>query len=265
MANNSSIEWTEATWNPVSGCDVISPGCTNCYAMRFASRLSSMGQKKYQGITRKSGGRSKWNGRIRLDDKTVDLPRSWNKGRLVFVNSMSDLFHEKVPLAFIQSIFKTMNETPQHTYQVLTKRAERLEELSSQLNWTPNIWMGVSVENSDYAWRIDHLRRSHAAVKFLSLEPLLGPLDDLKLDYIDWAIAGGESGPGARSMEEEWVRSIRDQCSDSGVAFHFKQWGGTNKKRTGRELDGRTWDEWPATYASRLSDEDHSNIGLAAV
>ncbi len=245
MAENSSIEWTEATWNPVAGCSIISPGCTNCYAMRMARRLEAMGQSKYAGTTRISGGRSKWNGTIRLDENTLELPTTWKTGRIIFVNSMSDLFHDDVPLTFIQKVFNTMEKTPRHTYQVLTKRAERLEELSSLLEWPANVWMGVSVENSDYLWRIDHLRRTGAVIKFLSLEPLLGPLDELDLRGIDWAIAGGESGPGARPMEVEWVRSIRDQCAASDVAFHFKQWGGVNKKKTGRILDGRTWNDLP--------------------
>lgn len=245
MASGSRIEWTEATWNPIAGCTVISPGCTNCYAMRLASRLAAMGQEKYRGTTRKSGGRAKWNGAIRLDFSTLDLPRKWTKSKLIFVNSMSDLFHEDVPLPFIKKVFQTMNETPRHTYQVLTKRADRLRDVSSQIEWTPNIWMGVSVENAAYQWRIDCLRQTGAGIKFLSLEPLLGPLDELNFADIDWVIVGGESGPGARPMLKKWVRSIRDQCRSSEVAFHFKQWGGINKKRTGRILDGRTWDELP--------------------
>jgi len=248
MANNSAIEWTEATWNPVAGCTVLSPGCTNCYAMRMAARLAAMGQEKYTGTTRVSGGRAKWNGRIYLDEASVDLPRSWKTGRLIFVNSMSDLFHEGVPFEFVQRVFKTMNETPQHTYQVLTKRAESLSNPPHNLDWTPKICMGVSAENSDYIGRIDHLRRSDALVKFLSVEPLLGPLEGLNLRGIDWVIAGGESGPGARPMEADWVRSIRDQCLEADVAFHFKQWGGVNKKKTGRTLDDRTWDQWPKAY-----------------
>lgn len=246
MANNSSIEWTEATWNPVVGCTVISPGCTNCYAMRMARRLEAMGQLKYAGTVRMSGGRPKWNGKIRLDEKSLSLPATWKTGRMIFVNSMSDLFHESVPLTYIKRIFETMTATPQHTYQILTKRADRLQALSNDLDWPRNVWMGVSVENADYAYRIDHLQRTGAAVKFLSLEPLLGPLERLNLAGIDWVIAGGESGPGARSMDVDWVRSIRDQCTDSGVAFHFKQWGGVNKKKTGRTLDNRTWDDFPA-------------------
>jgi protein gp37 len=254
MASNSRIEWTEATWNPIAGCKVISPGCTNCYAMRMASRLAAMGQKKYQGTTRKSGGRPKWNGEIRLDFSALDIPRRWTKGKLIFVNSMSDLFHDDVPLPFIRKVFQTMNETPHHTYQVLTKRADRVRDLSSQIEWTPNIWMGVSVESADYQWRIDCLQQTGASTKFLSLEPLLGPLDDLDLTNIDWVIVGGESGPGARPMLKQWICSIRDQCISSEVAFHFKQWGGVNKKRTGRTLDGRTWDELPDAPKTKRSE-----------
>ena len=247
MANNSSIEWTEATWNPVVGCTIVSPGCTNCYAMRMARRLEAMGQPKYAGTTRISGGRPKWNGTIRIDENSLGLPATWKTGRMIFVNSMSDLFHEDVPPAFTRRVFETMVSTPQHTYQILTKRAEILEEVSSRLTWPENVWMGVSVENADYAWRINHLRLTKAKVKFLSLEPLLGPLKDMDLRDIDWVIAGGESGPGARPMDADWARSIRDQCSAAGVAFHFKQWGGVNKKKTGRTLDGRTWDNFPET------------------
>jgi protein gp37 len=250
MATNSAIEWTEATWNPVAGCTVLSPGCTNCYAMRLARRLEAMGQEKYAGTTRMSGGRPKWNGKIKLDERTLSLPISWKTGRMIFVNSMSDLFHEGVPLEFIRRVFDTMAASPQHTFQVLTKRSERLKRVSAELNWVPNVWMGVSVENSDYLFRIDHLRETQAAVKFLSLEPLLGPLDNLDLTKIDWVIAGGESGPNAREMDPNWVRSIRDECESSRVAFHFKQWGGTNKKKTGRILDGRTWDEFPSATAA---------------
>lgn len=217
--------------------------------MRMASRLSAMGQAKYKGTTRVSGGRPKWNGRISLDHSALNIPASWKSGRMIFVNSMSDLFHDSVPLTFIRQVFEVMEQTPRHTYQILTKRAENLERLACELPWPKNVWMGVSVENSDYSWRIDHLRRTPAAIKFLSLEPLLGPLK-LDLDGIDWAIAGGESGPGARPVEADWVRSIRDQCLANGVAFHFKQWGGTNKKRTGRLLDGQVWSQWPKAAAS---------------
>jgi protein gp37 len=248
MANNSAIEWTEATWNPVAGCTILSPGCTNCYAMRMAARLERMGQQKYVGTTHVSGGRAKWNGRIVLDRAALALPMKWKTGKTIFVNSMSDLFHEAVDADFVQDVFATMVATPQHTYQILTKRADRLEQVAKVLPWPKNVWMGVSVENADYHWRIEHLRRTPAQTKFLSLEPLLGPLGDLNLDGIDWAIAGGESGPQARPVEAKWVRSIRDQCQAANVAFHFKQWGGPNKKRTGRVLDGRTWDEFPKKY-----------------
>ena len=252
MATNSAIEWTEATWNPVAGCTIISPGCTNCYAMRLARRLEAMGQPKYAGTTRVSGGRAKWNGRIKLDRTTLDLPKKWKSGLTIFVNSMSDLFHEDVPTEFIREVFATMAATPQHTYQILSKRAERLALLSAELDWRDNIWLGVSVENTDYEWRIEYLRQTDAAVKFLSLEPLLGPLDNLNLEGIDWAIAGGESGPNARPMQIEWVRSIRNQCNAEGVAFHFKQWGGVNKKKHGRVLDGRTWDEFPVKRVCKV-------------
>lgn len=249
MAVSSNIEWTEATWNPVSGCSVLSPGCTNCYAMRMAKRLEAMGQEKYCGTTRMTGGRPKWTGKIKLDYSSLRLPMSWARGRRIFVNSMSDLFHDDVPLEFIEEVFAVMAKTPQHTYQILTKRAERLSALSAKLHWTPNVWMGVSVESEDYWWRVDHLRRVKAHVRFVSLEPLLGPLKTLDFRGIQWAIAGGESGPSSRPMELEWVRDIRDACIEQGVAFHFKQWGGTNKKRTGRVLDNRTWDDFPARAA----------------
>lgn len=248
MATNSKIEWTEFTWNPVAGCTVLSPGCTNCYAMRLAARLEKMGQKKYAKTTRGSGGKAKWTGKVYLDRGSLDAPKKLKSGKLIFVNSMSDLFHDAVPIDFIKDVFEVMASTPQHTYQVLTKRAERLESLSSELNWPENVWMGVSVENSDYVSRIDCLRNTGAAVKFLSLEPLLGPLDALNLESVDWVIVGGESGPGARPIEYEWVKSILAQCKDAGVAFHFKQWGGVNKKKTGRLLDGRSWDEYPKSH-----------------
>jgi protein gp37 len=245
MANGTRIEWTEATWNPVAGCTIISPGCTNCYAMRMAARLEAMGQPKYTGLTRRSGGRAKWNGSVSLDDEALRVPYSWKSGRMIFVNSMSDLFQDAVPRDFIKRVFNVMGECSQHTFQVLTKRSSRLLELSDSLDWPSNVWMGVSVENADYTYRIDNLRKVGAAVKFLSLEPLIGDLGKLDLGGINWAIAGGESGPGSRPMDPQWVRSIRDQCIDNDVAFHFKQWGGINKKRNGRVLDGRTWDEFP--------------------
>jgi protein gp37 len=246
MANNSSIEWTEATWNPVAGCTILSPGCTHCYAMRMARRLEAMGQSKYSGTTRISGGRAKWNGRIVLDYAALELPLKWKKPKTIFVNSMSDLFHEDVPFDFIYDVFRTMRIAEQHTFQVLTKRSDRLAEIAGELPWPNNVWMGVSVECEDYVDRIDDLRSTPATIKFLSLEPLLGPLDNLDLRGIDWAIAGGESG--ARIMQVPWVRSIRDQCKSANVAFHFKQWGGVQKKQAGRILDGRTWDELPTQH-----------------
>ncbi|RJF94055.1 DUF5131 family protein [Sphingomonas cavernae] len=245
MGSSSSIEWTDATWNPVAGCNVLSAGCTNCYAMRMAARLEVMGQAKYVGTTRRSGNRRVWTGKIVLDHAALSAPHSWKRGRHVFVNSMSDLFHEAVPLDFIREVFEVMRETPRHIYQILTKRAERLAELSPKLDWPLNVWMGVSVENDEVSRRIDHLRACDAQTKFLSCEPLIGPLDNLDLAGVDWVIAGGESGPGARPMHPDWARSIRDQCLKHGVAFHFKQWGGAVKSKHGRELDGRTWDEMP--------------------
>jgi protein gp37 len=234
MATNSPIEWTDATWNPVTGCTKISPGCKHCYAERLAKRLKAMGNRNY------------WNGfEVTLQPHMLPLPLAWKRPRRIFVNSMSDLFHKDVPLAYIQEVFAVMGRASWHQYQMLTKRSERLLELSPQLPWAPQTWMGVSVESNDYAERIDHLRQTGAAVKFLSIEPLLGPLTKLDLRDIDWVIVGGESGPGARPMDQAWVTSIRDQCRAAGVAFFFKQWGGVNKKKTGRELEGRTWDELP--------------------
>lgn len=253
MASNSSIEWTEATWNPVAGCSIISPGCTNCYAMRMAYRLEAMGQTKYAGTTRISAGRPKWNGFVRVDEDAVSLPRRWKSGRMIFVNSMSDLFHPNVPMDFVYRVFRTIRETPHHTYQILTKRSDRLASLSRLIEWPENVWLGVSVENDEYLYRINDLRTSGACTKFLSLEPLLGPLETMDLSGIDWVIVGGESGPGARPLRANWVRNIRDQCIRDRVAFHFKQWGGINKKQTGRILDGRTWDEFPTEKMSRYT------------
>jgi protein gp37 len=241
----TKIEWTEATWNPVAGCTVISPGCTNCYAMRLAARLALMGQEKYAGTTRRSGRRSIWTGQINLAPDALDLPRPWRTGRMVFVNSMSDLFHPEVPEPFIAQVFSVIQDCHQHTFQVLTKRAERLAEMAPRLTWPPNLWAGVSIENAEYLWRADCLRQVPAGVRFLSLEPLLGPLNGLDLSGIHWVIVGGESGPGSRPINIEWVRAIRDQCISARVPLFFKQWGGTNKKKAGRNLDGRTWDEFP--------------------
>ncbi len=234
MATNSHIEWTDATWNPVTGCTKISPGCKHCYAERLANRLQVMGQNNYR------------NGfEVTLQPQMLDRPLKWGRSKRIFVNSMSDLFHKDVPLDYILRVFDVMRLADWHQYQILTKRAERLEQLNRYLPWAPQIWMGVSVENADYVERIDHLRRTGAHIKFLSLEPLLGPLPSLNLQGIDWAIVGGESGPGARPIDPAWVTDIRDQCVRAGVGFFFKQWGGVNKKRTGRTLEGRTWDEMP--------------------
>ena len=234
MATNSPIEWTDATWNPVTGCSKISPGCKHCYAERMANRLRLMGQKNYR------------NGfEVTLQPQMLELPLHWKTPKRIFVNSMSDLFHDEVPLSYIQQVFEVMRRAHWHQYQVLTKRAERVQELSAELGWAPQIWMGVSVESEKYLYRIDHLRKTAAPVKFLSLEPLLGPLPNMNLRGIDWAIVGGESGPGARPMDRAWVAEIRDQCVKAGVAFFFKQWGGVQKKKNGRTLEGRTWDEMP--------------------
>lgn len=231
----STIEWTGFTWNPISGCTKISAGCKNCYAAKLSLRLQAMGQKKYENGFAPT-----------MHPGTLGDPFKWKDGKLVFVNSMSDTFHKDFPLTFIQQMFKVMNDTARHTYQVLTKRAERLEELNPFLEWSDNIWMGVSVENEKVIDRIDHLRNTDAKVKFLSCEPLLGPLPNLNLEGIDWVIVGGESGPKARPMDKEWVEDIQQQCERAGVAFFFKQWGGTNKKKTGRLLNGRTYDEMPS-------------------
>jgi len=238
MATKSKIEWTECTWNPVTGCTKISPGCKNCYAERMAKRLEAMGQPNY------ANGFS-----LTVHPHVVDAPLSWKAPRVIFVNSMSDLFHEDVPLAFIQKVFDVMKRADWHQFQILTKRSGRLLQLDSSLEWPGNVWMGVSVETERYQHRIDDLRQTNAAVKFLSLEPLLGALPALDLTGIDWVIVGGESGPLARPMNEEWVIEIRDQCVDQGVPFFFKQWGGTNKKKAGRTLQGRTWDEMPVGAA----------------
>jgi protein gp37 len=238
MGARSSIEWTESTWNPVTGCTKISPGCKNCYAERMSIRLQAMGQANYA------------NGfKLTLHPNTLQLPFIWKKPQTIFVNSMSDLFHEGVPVDFILRIFDVMRTAYWHRYQVLTKRSSRLQLLSEQIEWAKNIWMGVSVEGRDYLYRIDDLRKTQANVKFLSLEPLLGPLPNLDLTEIDWVIVGGESGSGARPIRESWVVDIRDQCVAAGVPFFFKQWGGMNKKKAGRELQGRLWEEIPEVDA----------------
>jgi protein gp37 len=234
MAVGSSIEWTEATWNPLTGCTKVSPGCKHCYAERMAKRLQGMNHPSYA------------NGfRLTLHEHLLTLPLQWKKPRTIFVNSMSDLFHKDVPTEFILRVFDTMCEASQHRFQVLTKRPERAAELSSLLPWPDNVWLGTSVETAKYFNRIENLRRCNAKIKFLSLEPLLGPLAGIELDGIDWVIVGGESGPGARPIDPTWVTQIRDICVECRVPFFFKQWGGVQKKRTGRILEGRTWDEMP--------------------
>ena len=234
MAVGSKIEWTDATWNPVTGCNKVSPGCKLCYAERLSKRLKATGMVKYR------------NGfAVTLHPDALEIPLRWRKPRTIFVNSMSDLFHDDVPDQFVRDIFSVMESAHWHRYQVLTKRPERVAALNAELPWPSQIWLGVSVESDRYLDRIDLLRESGAGIKFLSLEPLLGPLPDLNLDGIDWVIVGGESGPGARPMDTAWVRDIRDQCVEEEVAFYFKQWGGVFKKRHGRELDGRTWDQMP--------------------
>ncbi len=235
MAAKSSIECTDSTWNPLTGCTKISPGCKHCYAERMALRLQAMGQPNYA------------NGfKLTVHEQILELPLRWKKPQIIFVNSMSDLFHEEVPVEFIMRTFDVMLRANWHQFQILTKRADHLLELDSLLPWAPHIWMGVSIENSDYTFRIDYLRQTGAKIKFLSLEPLLGPLQNLNLEGIDWVIVGGESGPGARPMYPSWVIDIRNQCQKAHVPLFFKQWGGTNKKKAGRELEGRTWDEMPA-------------------
>lgn len=236
----SNIEWTESTWNPITGCTKISPGCKNCYAEKMALRLQAMGQSNYvNGFD------------LTLHENMLERPLQWKKPQLIFVNSMSDLFHKDVPLTYIQRVFDVMHRADWHQFQVLTKRSERLLMLNNDIVWPSNVWMGVSVETKKYVFRIDHLRQTGAKIKFLSLEPLLGPLPQLDLNEIDWVIVGGESGPGARPIQQEWVLEIRDQCVDSGVPFFFKQWGGVNKKRNGRLLQGRSWDQLPVAMNQR--------------
>jgi protein gp37 len=247
MAEHSNIEWTEATWNPVTGCSKVSTGCKHCYAERLARRLQAMGAVRYRnGFT------------VTLHPAVLDLPKRWRQPRMIFVNSMSDLFHESVPLEFIQRVFATMHDCPQHTFQILTKRSARLRDLAQHLDWAPNIWMGVSVENRRVIHRIHDLQAVPAYVRFLSCEPLLGPLDDLPLDGIHWVIVGGESGPGARPMHVAWVRAIRDRCAAQHVPFFFKQWGGARKDRTGRELDGRTYDGMPPMKCRMKGSDGHA-------
>lgn len=239
MGDQTGIEWTDATWNPVTGCTKVSPGCKNCYAERLALRLRAMGNPRYRsgfGVT--------------LHPDLLTLPLRWRQPRRIFVNSMSDLFHEAVPEDFIHRVFEVMADANRHVFQVLTKRSERLATMAPRLRWAPNVWQGVSVESARYMPRIDHLRTVPAAVRFLSIEPLLGPIANLPLDGIDWVIVGGESGPGRRPMAAAWAREIRDQCTQAGVPFFFKQWGGRTPKAGGRVLDHRTWNEMPVRFAS---------------
>ena len=239
MAQNSAIEWTEATWNPVTGCTKVSPGCKFCYAERMALRLKAMRQPRYR------------NGfKVTLQEDLVELPLKWREPRMIFVNSMSDMFHREIPAEFILRCFETMRKAKQHTFQILTKRPERVVELAPDLPWPSNVWMGTSVENADYTDRIHELQKVPAKVRFLSVEPLLGPIPQLPVRGIGWVIVGGESGPGAREMEADWARQIRDRCVRYNVPFFFKQWGGVQKSRTGRILDGRTWDEFPMQSAN---------------
>lgn len=245
MAQGSGIEWTESTWNPVTGCTKVSPGCKHCYAERMAQRLQAMGQANYRDGFR-----------LTLQPHMLELPLQWKRPQTIFVNSMSDLFHKDVPEEYIQRVFDVMRRASWHRFQVLTKRSDRLAAVDACLDWPPNVWMGVSVENADYCDRVDHLRTTRARVKFLSLEPLLGPLPNLDLRRIDWVIVGGESGPGARPMDPAWALDLRDQCRQRNVPFFFKQWGGKNKKRAGRMLEGRSWDQMPKMPTTR-----HDRIG----
>ena len=263
MTDKTSIEWTDSTWNPIAGCSRVSVGCDNCYAQSLAHRLEEMGQPKYKGLTAMVNGRPVWNGKIRLDDRALNVPRAWRKPRRVFVNSMSDAFHPEVPAWFVSRMWNVMAETPRHQYQILTKRPRRMAAMTNPdlpqlpvpvrrviLPLLPNVWLGTSVEDQDSAHRVDHLRDVRAAVRFLSVEPLLGPLD-LNLDGIDWVIVGGESGPRFRPPRAEWVRSVRDQCERQNTAFFFKQWGGHTPKAGGRTLDGRIHDAMPVELEGR--------------
>lgn len=256
MAQSSTIEWTDTTWNPVVGCRKVSAGCKFCYAERMSARLASMAMSAEQSSGGQNAGRKanykkvvgknrRWTGGIEIVEAALGDPAKWRSPRTVFVNSMSDLFHEDVPVEFIQRVFRVMNKNPQHVFQVLTKRPERTAALDSKLSWSENIWMGTSIEDERVAGRLEELRRVSARVRFLSLEPLLGPLENLRLRGIHWVIVGGESGPKARPMKPEWVESLKDQCLEADVPFFFKQWGGRNKKATGRLLEGQTWDQMP--------------------
>jgi protein gp37 len=251
MAGLSDIEWTEATWNPVAGCSMVSPGCTNCYAMRMAARLSAMNVMKYSGTTRKSGGRAIWTGKVKFDETSLTVPLKWRKPRRIFVNSMSDLFQTAVPEKFIRQVWSVMEEAHWHTFQILTKRPDRMKDILQDCNFPilKNVWLGTSVESQETIERISILRNTPAHVRFISFEPLIAPIIEPNLKGIHWAIVGGESGPGARPMTHWWVEELRNACQEQDVAFFFKQWGGVRKDRTGRTLEGRTWDEYPSMVA----------------
>jgi len=247
VAGLSDIEWTDATWNPVSGCEIVSPGCTHCYAMRMAARLQAMGHQAYEGVTRKVNGKSVWTGTLHLNEQALEIPLRWRAPRKIFVNSMSDLFQDGIPSAFIGRIWQVMQQTPQHVFQILTKRPENMRRIvvENRLALLPNVWLGTSVESRKYIGRIGELRHVPAQVRFISYEPLLGSVGPVDMTGIHWAIVGGESGPRARSMKKAWVDEIRLQCRQQRIAFFFKQWGGTNKKASGRKYLGRTWDNYP--------------------
>lgn len=252
VATKSTIEWTEMTWNPVTGCTKVSQGCKHCYAERMAKRLKAMGVARYRHEFE-----------VTLHEDLIEEPLKWGRPRVVFVNSMSDLFQEEVPFAFIQKVFETMSHASQHIFQVLTKRSERLQEVAKDLPWPKNVWMGVSVENEDVMYRVHHLRQVPAHIRFLSCEPLIGSLDNLPLEGIHWVIVGGESGPGARPMQQEWVESILCQCRNAEVPFFFKQWGGTRKKRTGRLLHGRAYNEFPAS--TQIGEQECNQLSLKLI
>ncbi len=253
MATSSDIEWTDATWNPITGCRMVSPGCTNCYAQRMAARLEAMGVEKYRGTTRRSGKRAVWTGQINVDEKAIEAPLTWRKPMRVFVNSMSDLFQEGIDDILVERVWKVMERASWHSFQILTKRPDLMRAAlsSRRIRVLPNVWLGTSVESEDYVGRIDMLRSTPASVRFISFEPLIGPVLRPNLSEIHWAIVGGESGPGARPIESWWVEELRDACIDQDVAFFFKQWGGKQKSTTGRQLNGRTWDEYPQVAVSR--------------
>jgi protein gp37 len=252
LATGTDIEWTEATWNPIAGCTIVSPGCTNCYAMRMAARLQSMGISKYAGTTRKSGKRYVWTGKINVDDNLMRAPLTWKRPMRVFVNSMSDLFQETLDAMFVREIWSVMEQAPWHSFQILTKRPDRMLELLSRPDFPTlsNVWLGTSVESNEYLDRIDLLRRVPASIRFVSFEPLLGPIVAPDLSSIHWVIVGGESGPRARPIEEWWVEQLHDACQRHRVAFFFKQWGGPRKKRSGRLFKDRTWDDYPASQSN---------------